>query len=79
MFTTEVSAFLGYRLLHAAVDQLADPDSVLELEQSNGYARDEVENILRTNAFNTPLGGDPHIALYPVVSVSCRIVFLPGA
>ncbi|KAH6615474.1 hypothetical protein B0J18DRAFT_459495 [Chaetomium sp. MPI-SDFR-AT-0129] len=68
MFTTEVSAFLGYRLLHAAVDQLADPDSVLALEQSNGYARDKVENILRTNAFNTPLGGVPHIALYPLVS-----------
>jgi hypothetical protein len=73
MFTTQVSAFLGYRLLHAAVEQLADPASVLELGKSNGFAQDSVENILRTNAFNTPLGGVPHIALYPTVSVSCWV------
>lgn len=70
MFTTEVPAILGYRLLHAAVDRLSDPASVLELGQSNGFAQDPVENILRTNAFQTPLGGVPHIALYPTVSVS---------
>jgi hypothetical protein len=69
MFTTKVSAFIGYRLLHAAVEQLADPASVLGLGQSSGHARDTVENILRTNAFSTQLGGVPHIALYPTVSV----------
>ncbi|KAK4038063.1 SET domain-containing protein 5 [Parachaetomium inaequale] len=73
MFTTKVSAFLGYRLLHAAVDRLSDPASVLELGQSNGYARDSVENILRTNAFGTLLGGVPHIGLYPMVSVRTRM------
>ncbi len=69
-FPMEVQADLGYRLLHAAVDQLSDPASVLELDQRNGYAQDNVENILRTNSFHTPLGGVPHIALYPTVSVS---------
>jgi hypothetical protein len=69
MFTTKVSAFIGYRLLRAAVEQLADPASVLELDQSNEHAQDTVENILRTNAFSAQLGGVPHIALYPTVSV----------
>jgi hypothetical protein len=69
MFTTKVSAFIGYRLLHAAVEQLADPASVLELDQTNEHAQDTVENILRTNAFNTQLGGVPHLAVYPTVSV----------
>ncbi|KAL2268232.1 hypothetical protein VTJ83DRAFT_3078 [Remersonia thermophila] len=68
LFTTQVPAFRGYRLLHAAVNQLADPESVLTLGQSNPLARDQVENILRTNGFSTKLGGAPHIALYPVVS-----------
>ncbi|KAL1838807.1 hypothetical protein VTJ49DRAFT_2200 [Mycothermus thermophilus] len=68
MFTTRVPAFLGYRLLHAAVNQLADAESVLALGQSNTLARDKIENILRTNAFNAKLGGAPHIALYPLVS-----------
>jgi hypothetical protein len=69
MFTTKVSAFLGYRLLHAAVDRLSDPASVLDLGQSNVHAQDSVENILRTNAFNTRLRGVPYIGLYPIVSV----------
>jgi hypothetical protein len=69
-FTTKVPAFLGYRLLHAAVDRLSDPASILDLGQSNGFAQDVVENVIRTNAFHTPLGGVPHLALYPAVSVS---------
>ena len=69
-FPAKVPASLGYRLLHAAVDRLSDPSSVLELERSNGHSRDDVENILRTNSFHTPVGGAPHIALYPTVSVS---------
>jgi len=74
MFTTEVPAILGYRLLHAAVDRLSDPASVLELGQNNGFAQDTVENILRTNAFHTPIGAVPHIALYPTVSVSMAVL-----
>ena len=77
-FATKVPAFLGYRLLHTAVDQLADPESVLGLGKSNGFARDEVENVLRTNGFHTPLGGEPHIAVYPAVSVSVWSVELNG-
>ena len=69
-FPAKVPASLGYRLLHAAVDRLSDPSSVLELERSDGHAQDAVENILRTNSFHTPVGGVPHIALYPTVSVS---------
>ncbi|KAH6623778.1 hypothetical protein F5144DRAFT_623646 [Chaetomium tenue] len=67
-FTVKVQATRGYRLLHAAVDRLSDPVSVWELGKSNGLAQDEVENILRTNAFNTPMDGLPHLALYPTVS-----------
>ena len=68
-FTTAVPAFLGYRLLHAAVDRLSDPASILDLGKSNGFAQDDVENVLRTNAFHTMVRGSPHIALYPAVSV----------
>jgi hypothetical protein len=69
-FATEVPAKKGYRLLHAAVDWLANPDSVLTLGQSNGLANDPIENVLRTNGFHTMLGGGQHMALYPLVSVS---------
>jgi hypothetical protein len=74
-FTTKVPAFLGYRLLHAAVDRLSDPASILDLGQSNGFAQDVVEDVIRTNAFHTPLGGVPHLALYPTVSVSAPAHF----
>ncbi|KAK0610998.1 hypothetical protein B0T14DRAFT_441304 [Immersiella caudata] len=67
-FATEVPAKKGYRLLHAAVDWLEDPDSVLTLGQSNGLAQDPIENVLRTNGFHTMLGGGQHMALYPLVS-----------
>lgn len=81
-FATRVPALLGYRLLHAAVDRLADPGSILELGRSSDFALDEVENVLRTNSFHTLLGGVPHMAVYPAVSVRgashffvCLVVF----
>lgn len=64
-----VPASRGYRLLHAAVDRLADPGSVRGLARSSALARDDVENVLRTNAFRALVGGVPHMALYPAVSV----------
>ncbi|KAK3321969.1 hypothetical protein B0H66DRAFT_638475 [Apodospora peruviana] len=67
-FASLVPAKTGYRVLHLAVDQLADPESILGLGKSNDLAADEIENVLRTNAFHTILGGMPHMALYPVVS-----------
>ncbi|KAK4445088.1 SET domain-containing protein 5 [Podospora aff. communis PSN243] len=67
-FATEVPARKGYRLLHAAADRLANPDSVRTLGQSNGLAKDPIENVLRTNGFHTMLGGGQHMALYPLVS-----------
>ncbi len=70
---SEVPVEAGYSLLHTAVNQLSDPKSVLELGQSNDYSRDVVENVLRTNAFHTILGGEPHMALYPAVSVSFNL------
>ncbi|KAK3384895.1 hypothetical protein B0H63DRAFT_494124 [Podospora didyma] len=76
-FATAVPAWTGYRILHAAVNQLSDTDSILDLGQSNGQASDAVENILRTNAFHTMLGGEPHMALYPMVSLSAYTRFIP--
>ncbi|KAK0625408.1 hypothetical protein B0T17DRAFT_590995 [Bombardia bombarda] len=67
-FTTLVPARDGYRLLQLATKQLSDPDSVLNLGQSNAFAADVIENVLRTNAFHTILSGAPHMALYPEVS-----------
>ncbi|KAK0712909.1 hypothetical protein B0T26DRAFT_648852 [Lasiosphaeria miniovina] len=67
-FATDVPAWTGYRVLHTAAAQLADPASVLGLGQSSGQAADPLENVLRTNAFHTSLGGQPHMALYPLVS-----------
>ncbi|KAK3376839.1 hypothetical protein B0T24DRAFT_677702 [Lasiosphaeria ovina] len=72
-FATDVPAWTGYRVLHTAAAQLADPASVLGLGQSSGQAADPLENVLRTNAFHTILGGQPHMALYPLVSVRFRL------
>ncbi|KAL2261731.1 hypothetical protein VTK26DRAFT_3499 [Humicola hyalothermophila] len=74
-FTRAVPAALGYRVLHAAVDRLADPGSVLGLGQSNEFALDGVENVVRTNAFHTEVRGAPHVAVYPTVSVSYLFAF----
>ncbi|KAK0648930.1 hypothetical protein B0T16DRAFT_436046 [Cercophora newfieldiana] len=67
-FAAEVPAEKGYKLLHRAVDGLSDPESVRNLGQSNGLAKDPIENVLRTNGFHTMLGDEQHMALYPVVS-----------
>jgi hypothetical protein len=61
---------VGYGLLHAATEQLANPDQVRSLDKSNKEARDEIEAVIRTNAFHASLGGIPHMALFPDVSVS---------
>ncbi|KAK5659205.1 hypothetical protein OQA88_1296 [Cercophora sp. LCS_1] len=68
-FATEVPAENGYKLLQVAVNQLADPESVLALGQSNDMANNPIENVLRTNAFHSVLGEEPHMALYPLVSM----------
>jgi len=68
-FAKDVPARRGYRLLHAAVNGLSDPDSVRTLGMTNGLAKDPIENMLRTNGFHTLMGGEQHMALYPVVSV----------
>jgi hypothetical protein len=60
----------GYELLHLAAEQLSDPDRVLELDRSSTKAADIIEDIIGTNSFSYTLGGDPHMALYPEVSVS---------
>ncbi|KAI0178494.1 SET domain-containing protein [Hypoxylon sp. FL1284] len=67
-FPTSVKRAQGYRYLHRAVDQLSDPDRVLQLARSSNFANDIVEDVLRTNAFSYPLGGEPHMVVYPEVS-----------
>ncbi|KAI1086166.1 SET domain-containing protein [Rostrohypoxylon terebratum] len=67
-FPTSVKRIQGYRLLHVAIDQLSDPDLVLQLARSSSFSADIVEDVLRTNAFSYTLAGDPHMALYPKVS-----------
>lgn len=73
-FGTDVPAVLGYRVLRAAVERLRDPGSVLGLGKSSKLAGDQVEDVLRTNAFYTDVGGAEgergHMAVYPGVSVS---------
>ncbi|KAI1444129.1 SET domain-containing protein [Annulohypoxylon stygium] len=67
-FPTSVKRAQGYRLLHIAIDQLLDPDMVLQLARSSSFSADIVEDVLRTNAFSYTLAGDSHMALYPKVS-----------
>ncbi|KAI4870145.1 SET domain-containing protein [Hypoxylon rubiginosum] len=67
-FPTSLKRAQGYHYLHRAVDQLSDPDRVLELARSSTFSNDVVEDVLRTNAFSYPLGGESHMALYPEVS-----------
>ncbi len=68
-FPGSVQRLKGYKLLHQATDQLSNPDRVLTLGRSNDMAADEIEDVLRTNAFHTVLAGEPHMILYPDVSV----------
>ncbi|KAI1806354.1 SET domain-containing protein [Daldinia bambusicola] len=67
-FPTAVMRTQGYRFLHTAVDQLADPDRVLSLARSSSFSVDIIEDILRTNSFSFTLADEPHMALYPDVS-----------
>ncbi|KAI1454593.1 SET domain-containing protein [Annulohypoxylon moriforme] len=67
-FPTSVKRAQGYRLLHLAIDQLSNPDLVLQLARSSSFSADIVEDVLRTNAFSYTLAGDSHMALYPKVS-----------
>lgn len=69
-FAVDVPARRGYALLARAVEGLGDPASIRGLGMSSGMARDPVENVLRTNAFRAVVGGELHMAVYPVVSVS---------
>jgi hypothetical protein len=72
-FPSAVKRQLGYDLLHTAADQLSVPDKVLTLGRSSTLAQDIIEDVLRTNAFHTPLGGEPHMALYPELSVESTL------
>jgi len=69
-FPHTVSRDEGYKLLHKATDQLADPSKVLKLATSIKEAGDIIENVLRTNAYQTELAGLPHMVLFPTVCVS---------
>lgn len=61
----------GYRLLSLAAAQVSDPSRVLDLAQTSTAARNPVENVLRSNAFDTLLGGEEasHMALFPDLAV----------
>ncbi|KAK4229186.1 SET domain-containing protein 5, partial [Podospora fimiseda] len=69
-FTVDVDVWRGYRLMGKAVDNLSEQGkrNLMGLGRSNEQARDEVEDVLRTNAFSTELGGRQHMAVYTVVS-----------
>lgn len=89
-FPSAVRRVAGYALLHIAAEQIAEMGGekiIRALDQSSSAAEDEIENVLRTNAFHAPLGEVDHMALYPEVSVSvihatCRqlsiLSFLPA-
>lgn len=69
-FTVGVDVWQGYKLLNKAVDALSDQgkNDLMGLGRTSEHARDEVEDILRTNAFATELSGRGHMAVYTVVS-----------
>ncbi|KAL8310193.1 hypothetical protein RB597_010151 [Gaeumannomyces tritici] len=69
-FPRAVERTAGYRLLHEAVDRLPEATvrAVMGLARGSAFAQDEVEDVLRTNAFAGELGGQPHMALFPAVS-----------
>ncbi|EJT71440.1 hypothetical protein GGTG_10698 [Gaeumannomyces tritici R3-111a-1] len=71
-FPRAVERTAGYRLLHEAVDRLPEATvrAVMGLARGSAFARDEVEDVLRTNAFAGELGGQPHMTLFPAVSVA---------
>jgi hypothetical protein len=69
-FPRSVQQLNGHRLLHRAADQLSNPETVLQLGRSSIRASDIMEDIIGTNAFSYTLGDEPHMVLYPNVSVS---------
>jgi hypothetical protein len=72
-FPSTVRRVAGYALLQIAAGQIAELGGEAEvrgLDQSSAAAEDEIEAVLRTNAFHAPLGGAEHMALYPELSVS---------
>lgn len=69
-FPSSVMQSQGYDLLHVATKRLMEPERVLNLSRSSKSGADIVEDVLRTNAFNQDLAGEPHMALYPTISVS---------
>lgn len=61
----------GYELLHLGANQLMHPDALLNLGRSSpGHQSDIVEDIMRTNSFQLEVGGAPHMAMFPEISVS---------
>lgn len=68
-FPSAVRREQGYPLLHHAADQLGNPQRVYSLDKSNPSALDDIENVLRTNAFQADLAAVDHMALFPLVSV----------
>ncbi|KAK3989756.1 SET domain-containing protein 5 [Cladorrhinum sp. PSN332] len=69
-FTIDVDVWRGYQLMGAAVENLSPEGKrdLMALGRTNPMARDEVEDVLRTNAFATELGKRQHMAVYTVVS-----------
>lgn len=68
-FPEAIPRKIGYNLLDLAAALLADPSRVLSLGRSAKQAMNVVEDVLRTNAFHTPLAGEPHMGLYSNLSV----------
>ena len=72
-FPSSVMKSQGHELLHIATDRLLAPQTVLSLGRSSTSGADVVEDILRTNSFHQDLAGEPHMALYPAISVRYHI------
>jgi hypothetical protein len=72
-FPESVKQVQGYSLLHRATEQLKDPDQVRALAKSSTTGADQIEDVLRTNSFQSDLQDLPHMALFPEISVrACR-------
>jgi len=67
-FPSTVMRHHGYVLLNTALDQLGDPLSLLGLKRNNPMAGNPVEDVLRTNAYQTDLGGHPHMVVFPEIA-----------
>jgi len=67
-FPSTVPRHHGYVLLNTALDQLDDPLRVMGLGRNNPQAGNPVEDVLRTNAYQTDLGGEPHMVIFPEIA-----------